>query len=106
MNRTYPPLLARIAGRTLEQIKGRTFEIPGCGGFQLSGWADDIESYFEPDREIVLFHTIDELIEESRRYLGDAHRRQAIAEAGHRRVVAEHTYERRFEAILREIGMR
>ena len=25
-----------------EQIKGRNFEIPGCGGFTLSGWAENL----------------------------------------------------------------
>jgi spore maturation protein CgeB len=103
-NRIYPPAL-RWFGGGLEQIKGRTFEIPACGGFQLSGWADDIESYFEPDEEIVLFHSVDELIEKAGRYLRDEQRRAAIAEAGYRRTLAEHTYERRFREIFRTLDL-
>lgn len=88
-----------------EQIKGRNFEIPACGGFQLSGRADDIESYFEPDAEIVLFEDMDDLIEKAQRYLHDEDRRRHISAAGYRRTVSEHTYEHRFDAIFRALEL-
>ena len=33
--------------RRRDQIKGRNFEVPGCGGFLLTQPADDLERYFE-----------------------------------------------------------
>lgn len=104
LNRTYPPAL-RWVGKGLDQIKGRTFEIPACGGFQLSSRVEDIESYFEVGREIALFSNGPELVEQVGRYLADEPARRAIAEAGHRRTVAEHTYEHRFRAIFAELGL-
>ena len=89
----------------MDQIKGRNFEIPGCRGFQLSGKAQDLESYFEPGREIVTFENVDDLHEKIERYLRDDKQRQAIAEAGYRRTVSEHTYEHRFKAIFDRLGL-
>lgn len=103
LNRTYPPAL-RWVGRGSDQIKGRTFEIPACGGFQLTSAVDDLESYFVEGEEVVVFRSKPELVELARRYLADEPARAAIAEAGHRRVLAEHTYEHRFRAILDALG--
>jgi spore maturation protein CgeB len=104
INRTYPPAL-RWVGRNLDQIKGRTFEIPACGGFQLTSAVDDLESYFVPDEEVVVFATPDELVDQVRRYLADDAARARIAEAGHARLAAEHTYEHRFRAIFDHLGL-
>ena len=103
LNRTYPPAL-RWVGRGSDQIKGRTFEIPACGGFQLTSAVDDLESYFVPGEEVVVFSSKAEMVDQARRYLADEPARAAIAEAGHRRVLAEHTYEHRFRAILDALG--
>lgn len=88
-----------------DQIKGRNFEIPGCGGFQLSGTSEDLETYFEPDGEIVIFRNDEELADAVTCYLADEPRRAAIAEAGYRRVLAEHTYAHRFTEIFRILGL-
>jgi spore maturation protein CgeB len=88
-----------------DQVKGRNFEIPGCGGFQLSGDSEDLTDYFEPDREIVLFKSIDELCEAIQRYLRDSAARDSIASAGYRRTLSEHTFERRFRDIFAALGL-
>lgn len=88
-----------------DQIKGRNFEIPGCGGFQLSGHSEDLESYYEPFEEIVIFRKESELHELARRYLADEAARARIAEAGYRRTLAEHTYEHRYREIFAKVGL-
>jgi spore maturation protein CgeB len=88
-----------------EQIKGRNFEVPGCGGFLLTGPADDLERYYEGGAEIVVFLTVDELVDQVRHYLAHEDERRAVAEAGYERTVREHTYARRFETIFATIGM-
>jgi spore maturation protein CgeB len=99
-------LIRRLLGRRFgDQIKGRNFEIPGCGGFQLSGRSEDLESYFEPDKEIVLFASQEELVEKIQRYLKDEPARAAIAEAGYRRAIGEHTYDQRFKAIFEHLAL-
>jgi spore maturation protein CgeB len=83
-----------------EQIKGRNFEIPGCGGFVLSGEVCGIEEYYTPGSEVVTFRNTRGLIEKIRHYLSHEAERAAIAEAGRRRTLAEHTYAHRFAAIF------
>jgi spore maturation protein CgeB len=87
------------------QIKGRNFEIPACGGFQLSGYAERLEEFFVPDKEIVVYRTMDELIEKIRYYLVHGEERAAIADAGYARVMREHTYEERFTRLFKQMQL-
>ena len=88
------------------QIKGRTFEVPACGGFLLDGRIDGIEEYFEVDREIVVYEDVDDMIDKARFYLEHDAARKAVAEAGYRRTHAEHTYRERFASIFRVMGLK
>ena len=89
----------------VEQIKGRDFEVPGCGGFLITGYAEDIEEYFDVDKEIVCYRDVDDLIHKIRYYLKHDDEREAIANAGYAKVLREHTYEKRFLNIFRTIGL-
>ena len=88
-----------------EQIKGRNFEVPGCGGFVLTGRADNLEQYYENEKEIVCFDNRDDLIEKIRYYLAHENERAAIAQAGYDRTLREHTYAHRFKDIFSRMGM-
>lgn len=87
------------------QIKGRNFEIPACGGFQLSGVASRLEDFFVPDREVVTYGTTREMIEKIRFYLAHEDERRNIAEAGYARVLRDHTYERRLRDLFQKMGL-
>ena len=89
----------------VEQIKGRDFEVPGCGGFLITGYAENIEEYFDVGKEIVCYRDVDDLVNKIRHYLKYDDEREAIAKAGYARVLREHTYERRFRNIFRTIGV-
>jgi len=64
----------------------RTFEIPACGGFQLSERTEEILGYFVEGKEIECFETLDELKDKARYYLSHETTRQQIANAGLARV--------------------
>jgi spore maturation protein CgeB len=87
------------------QIKGRTFEVTGSGGFLLSERAPHLERYFDVGREIAVYSSRRELIDQIGRWLRDPDGRAEVAEAGYRRVRAEHTYDRRFEDIFNTAGL-
>ncbi|MDR3642611.1 MAG: glycosyltransferase [Candidatus Doudnabacteria bacterium] len=97
--------LRSLAGARRRQIKGRTFEIPACGGFLLSGDADDIGNYYVDGKEAVIFKNEAELFEKCRYYLSHDAERQAIARAGHERTLRDNTYEKRFTEIFRALGL-
>jgi len=88
-----------------EQIKARNFEIPGCGGFLLTGRAENLEDYYEIDKAVVCFDKVDGLIEKIRYYLNRENERAAIAKAGYIRTLQEHTYLSRFDQIFQRIGI-
>lgn len=87
------------------QIKGRTFEVPGSGGFLLTERVPHLEDYFEIGSEIAVFWTADELVEQVGWWLEHPQERAAAAEAGYRRVLAEHTYDHRFAEIFARVGL-
>lgn len=82
------------------QIKGRNFEVPGCGGFLLTERVPHLERYFELDREVAVFDGADDLVDKVRYWLDHDQERQQVADAGYRRVISEHTYDHRFAAIF------
>jgi len=88
-----------------EQIKGRNFEVPGCGGFLLTSPVENLEQYYLPEREICLFADDRELVDKIRYYLAHDNERAAIARAGYQRTLREHTYVHRFTEIFRQIGL-
>jgi spore maturation protein CgeB len=87
------------------QIKGRNFEVPGCGGFLLTERVPHLERYFELGREVAVYDGVDDLLAKIDYWLGQPDERQQVADAGHRRVMAEHTYAHRFAAIFRELEL-
>jgi len=91
--------------RPSAQIKGRVFEVPACGGLLLTDSAPEIERYYVPDHEIVLFESSKDLAERVRYLLDHEDERVAIACAGHARTMREHTWARRYADILAKVGV-
>ena len=87
-----------------KQVKARNFEVPGCGGFLLTGLGEGLEECYRLGKEVVCFESQDELLSKLNYYLSREDERAAIAEAGFQRTLREHTYERRFNEIFRRIG--
>jgi spore maturation protein CgeB len=98
--------LKSLINKNREQIKGRNFEVPGTGGFLLTGDADNLSTYYEDGKEIAIFHGIDDLIAKARYYVEHDEERERIAKAGYERTLREHTYEQRFRDIFRACGIK
>jgi spore maturation protein CgeB len=89
-----------LIGKFRRQIKGRTFEVPACGGFLLTGHADNLQDYYIDGKEIVIFKDKNDMIEKCKYYLSHEKERQAIANAGYERTIKQHSYEKRFKEIF------
>lgn len=87
------------------QIKGRNFEIPGCGGFLMTEDADNLRDYYQDGKEIVIYKNTEDLIEKIKYYLKHDEEREAIAKAGYERTLEDNTYEKRFNEIFKTIGL-
>lgn len=71
----------------------RIFDIMGVGGFVMSNYQEELAELFVPDKEIVLFKDIDELIEKTDYYLKHEDARLRIAMNGYKRVKKDYNYD-------------
>ncbi|OPJ54645.1 CgeB family protein [Clostridium oryzae] len=78
-----------------QQIKGRNFEVPACGGFLLTSDVEELNRYYRIGKEVVVYSSFDDMVEKIRYYLKNNIEREKIAEAGYIRTIQEHTYEKR-----------
>ncbi len=88
-----------------DSFSHRAFEIPACGGFLLSDYRPEAESFFDLDSEIVCFKTLGELSDKANYYLRHPEERQRIAENGRKRVLAEHTYTHRLKKMIEYLNI-
>ena len=91
--------------RLRPQVKGRVFEVTGCGGLLLTDMAPGLDECFLLGQEIVVFRDTNQLVRRVRRLLSNEDERSEIAQAGHRRVLRDHTYQSRLAAIFRGVGL-
>jgi spore maturation protein CgeB len=89
-----------LVPRRINQIKARTFEVPGAGGFLLTEWTDGLDRYYAPGQEIAIFRSLDELADKIHYYLANSAERDAIARAGYERTRLGHTYDQRLAEVL------
>ena len=84
-------------------LKGRDFRIPFYGVAYMTTWFDELTEFFEPDREILMWSTIGDLLNKIRYYISHPEEAVRIGLAGQARVLKEHTWEHRFKEILEVI---
>lgn len=82
----------------------RAFEVAGSGGLQLIEHRPMIAECFEPGKELLVFHTYEELVDFIKRARAYPAEMSSIREAGARRALAEHTYQHRLSRILADLG--
>ncbi len=92
---------------TLRSIRSglpiRVFDIMGVGGFLMSNYQKEFEELYVPDKEVVLYSSMDELIDKTRFYLTHERERLIIAMNGYKRTLAEHTMKHRAAAIIKTV---
>ena len=82
------------------QLKAKDFLAPGCGSLLLTNDTKQIAKYFIPDKEIITYTDATDAAEKIRYYLKNEDEREKIAKRGYKRVMEEHTYEKRFLEIF------
>lgn len=87
-----------------QQLKGRDFEVTGCGGFLLTGRVEGLDEYYDDGKEVVCYGALSDLADKAYYYLTHDSERAAIARAGYERTRREHTYVHRFSDIFQTIG--
>lgn len=90
--------------RTIETgVPQRVFDIMGAYGFVMSNWQEEAEELFVPDKEIVLFRDMEELIYKVNYYLSHEQERIEIALNGWKRVAECYSYPVALRKIVEQI---
>jgi glycosyltransferase involved in cell wall biosynthesis len=77
----------------------RLFEATGVGTCLITDWKENLQQLFEPDKEVVVYKSAEELVEKAKWLLNHPREREEIASAGKRRTMNDHTYARRAEQL-------
>jgi spore maturation protein CgeB len=81
----------------------RLYEATGVGACLVTDWRENLAELFDLDREVVAYRGPEELLEKLRWLASAPAERAAIAEAGRKRVLRDHTYAHRAERLDRLI---
>jgi spore maturation protein CgeB len=84
----------------------RSFKIPATGSFQLVDDVACLRRYFDDGTEIVIARDRADWFDKLDHFLARPEERAAIAAAGQRRVLSEHTYHHRANHMLTIAGLR
>lgn len=83
----------------------RVFDILGVGGFLLTNYQAELCEWFEDGEEMVIYDSFEDAIDKIDFYLKNEEKREAIALAGKRKVLAEHTLQQRLAYIFEVAGI-
>jgi hypothetical protein len=81
----------------------RLFEATGTGALLLTDWKENLSEILEPGKEVIAYKSTQECAELLTYYLEHEEDRAAIACAGQKRTLREHTYRRRMEEFVATI---
>lgn len=84
----------------LHAVNLKTFEILAAGGFELTDYRKDMDGLFRIGEEIAIFKDKKDLREKILFYLANDELRRSIAQAGHQKVLQEHTLDKRIKYML------
>jgi len=83
----------------------REFEVPMCRGLYMTNFSDELCEFYEPDKEILVFHNEHELIDKIRYYLKHDADAEIIREGGYQRALKCHTYQKRFADLFMQLNL-
>lgn len=82
----------------------RVFDVLGCRGFLISNYQEEIAELFEDGKDLVLYHSQEELIEKTGWYLKHDTERKKIAANGYKNVKENHTAMNRLLELFRVVS--
>ena len=95
--------------RTIETaVPQRVFDIMSMGGTVISNYQEEAEELFVPDKEIILFESLEEFVDKTSFYLDHPDVRRKIGERGYKAVKEKYNYvvllDKMFDIVIKTIG--
>ncbi|NMH89332.1 glycosyltransferase family protein [Flavivirga algicola] len=94
-----------VLKKPIHKIHLRTFEIPMCGGLEITSFTEEMASYFENEKEIVLYKTNEEFISKAKFYLDTKNESISLKmkQNARKRAELEHTWMNRFNKVFEKL---
>jgi hypothetical protein len=96
-----------VLSEPIHKIHLRTFEIPMCGGLQFASYTEELSSYFEEDKEIILYRDKEEFI--SKAFFYTDKKRNSLVDkmkyAARYRAESQHTWYCRFLNVFKYLHL-
>lgn len=90
-----------VAG--FDNVKVGLFEAMACNQVVITSYMEELRDYFDIGKEILCYRNEEELVELVTYYTEHEEEREQVRQAGYRRFLQEHTYVKRWNAVLRQI---
>ncbi len=90
-----------VAGEIANNM--RLFEATGCGAMLITDAKSNLADFFVPGKEVVAYHSTDELVILVKYYCQHSEECARIAQAGQRRTLRDHTYAVRMQELIKII---
>ena len=72
----------------------------------MTNYQAELPEYFEIGKDLEAYGSMEELLDKCQYYLNHEEQRTAIARSGYEKVRQFHTYEKRIQSMIMEIGKR
>jgi spore maturation protein CgeB len=89
---------------TKQHLHLREFEAPMCGALYFTNFCQELEDFYEPDREVIIYRNEYELLDKTIYYLAKPKEAEKVRIAGHQRAMKCHTYQKRFRDLFDSIN--
>ena len=83
----------------------REFEAPMCGALYCTGYSDELAEMFEPGKEVITYNNKEEMLNKVRYYLKHEEEGERIRQAGLKRALTDHTYQKRYQALFQKLRL-
>jgi spore maturation protein CgeB len=87
----------------IRQVHMRDFEAPMSGALYFVEYQEELEEFYELEREIVCYRSREELLDKVRYYLANPEEATRVRRAGYERAQRDHTWKRRFDQLFQEL---
>jgi len=85
---------------TKQHLHLREFEAPMCGSLYFTNYCQELEDFYEPDKEVIIYRNEYELLDKVKFYLTHPEEANIVREAGYKRAINCHTYQVRLKKLL------
>ncbi|HKM35324.1 MAG TPA: DUF3880 domain-containing protein [Lachnospiraceae bacterium] len=83
----------------------RALDVMGAGGFLLSNYQEELMDNFVPEKDLVLYTSIEDAVDKASFYLHHEDLRQTIAQNGHNKVCENFNYDKQLSIVFKQAGL-